>query len=74
MRAEGWIAPAMQPVALALCSYVAHSWLQGVPPPLLRRPPPCRWQVDGMDVLAVKHAVAYSKEYAIKNGPIVSGL
>ncbi|GIL55002.1 hypothetical protein Vafri_10676 [Volvox africanus] len=28
-------------------------------------------KVDGMDVLAVKHAVAFAKAYALANGPIV---
>jgi len=28
-------------------------------------------RVDGMDVLAVKKACAYAKEYAIDNGPII---
>lgn len=31
----------------------------------------CTPQVDGMDVLAVKHAVAFAKDYALANGPIV---
>lgn len=29
-------------------------------------------QVDGMDCLAVKQAVKFAKEYALKNGPMVS--
>lgn len=29
----------------------------------------CR--VDGMDVLAVKNATAFAKEFSLKNGPIV---
>jgi pyruvate dehydrogenase E1 component alpha subunit len=28
-------------------------------------------KVDGMDVLAVKNATAFAKEYALKNGPII---
>jgi hypothetical protein len=28
-------------------------------------------QVDGMDCLAVKQAVKFAKEYALKNGPMV---
>ena len=28
-------------------------------------------KIDGMDALAVKQGVAYAKEYAVKNGPIV---
>jgi len=28
-------------------------------------------RVDGMDVLAVKNATAFAKEFALKNGPIV---
>ncbi|EMR09032.1 pyruvate dehydrogenase (acetyl-transferring) E1 component, alpha subunit [Pneumocystis murina B123] len=28
-------------------------------------------QVDGMNVLAVKHASAFSKQYSLKNGPLV---
>ena len=28
-------------------------------------------RVDGMDVLAVKNATAFAKDYALKNGPIV---
>eukprot|EP00775_Hariotina_reticulata_P002374 gene2374-2679_t len=28
-------------------------------------------KVDGMDVLAVKHATAFAKEYALENGPII---
>lgn len=29
-------------------------------------------QVDGMDCLAVKQAVKFAKEYALKNGPMVT--
>lgn len=29
-------------------------------------------QVDGMDVLAVKQACKFAKEYVLKNGPMVS--
>lgn len=32
----------------------------------------CFKQVDGMDVLAVKQACKFAKEYALKNGPLVS--
>ena len=28
-------------------------------------------QVDGMDVLAVKEATRFAKDYALKNGPIL---
>jgi pyruvate dehydrogenase E1 component alpha subunit len=31
-------------------------------------------KVDGMDCLAVKQAVKYAKEYALKNGPFVSSI
>ncbi len=34
-------------------------------------PHTCIPQVDGMDVLAVKHAVAFAKDYALANGPII---
>jgi hypothetical protein len=37
-------------------------------------PPPARFrrpQVDGMDVLAVRQAFAYAKQYAQTSGPII---
>ena len=38
--------------------FQARNYIQGI------------W-VDGMDVLAVKNATAFAKDYALKNGPIV---
>jgi hypothetical protein len=31
----------------------------------------CALQVDGMDVLAVKQACSFAKQFAIENGPII---